>query len=498
MLSIMRIFAADKSNTLTELNTQHKSMPLIVALSPVILLLAALITLIAIEGADAVQDWSAPVLLGAAFVSCAVSTVFYRRPLKAIKLGMLKSFKQILPSFPVLLLIGAVSATWMLSGTVPLLIDYGLKVLNPTMFLFITCATCSVISVLTGSSWTTIATIGVAFMGIGTVMGYSDGWVAGAIISGAYFGDKVSPLSDTTVLASSSTGVRLFTHIRYLMITSVPAMLIALAVFAFAGLMSELSDSTNALNIEQALEANFNLTPWLLLVPALTVITIFMRFNTNIVLVVSALSGLIATFLFQPDIINGFIESGHTMSGTAARILLTDTATSTGSEILDPLVATGGMAGMIPTVKLVAAAMVFGGALMGSGMLSTITEAFTRRLDGPRSIVSATVASGLFLNSCTADQYLSIIIGGNLYRKIYNRNRLESRLLSRSLEDSVSVTSVLIPWNSCGVTHSAVLGVSTLVYLPYCLFNILSPLMSLAMAWTGYRIRRLHTAGIEA
>ena len=248
-------------------------MPLIVALSPVILLLAALITLIAIEGADAVQDWSAPVLLGAAFISCTVSVLFYRRPLKALRLGMMKSFKQILPSFPVLLLIGAVSATWMLSGTVPLLIDYGLKVLNPTMFLFITCATCSVISVLTGSSWTTIATIGVAFMGIGTVMGYSDGWVAGAIISGAYFGDKVSPLSDTTVLASSSTGVRLFTHIRYLMITSVPAMLMALAVFAIAGFASELSDSNDAIIIEQALEANFNLTPWLLVVPALTVIT---------------------------------------------------------------------------------------------------------------------------------------------------------------------------------------------------------------------------------
>lgn len=466
-------------------------MPLIVALIPIILLLTSLITLIAIEGASAVQDWSAPVLLGAAAVSCIIALLFYRRPVKALKIGMWKSFRQILPSFPVLLLIGAVSATWMLSGTVPLLIDYGLKVLNPTMFLFITCATCSVISVLTGSSWTTIATIGVAFMGIGTVMGYSDGWVAGAIISGAYFGDKVSPLSDTTVLASSSTGVRLFTHIRYLMITSVPAMLLALAVFALAGIFTTLDHTPDATAIEHALEANFNLTPWLLIIPAITITAIFMRFNTNIVLVVSALSGLIATFIFQPGIIDNFLQAGHSISGTAARILLTDTATSTGSDILDPLVATGGMAGMIPTVKLVAAAMVFGGALMGSGMLSTITEAFTRRLDGPRSIVSATVASGLFLNSCTADQYLSIIIGGNLYRKIYNRNRLESRLLSRSLEDSVSVTSVLIPWNSCGVTHSAVLGVSTLVYLPYCLFNILSPIMSLAMAWTGYRIRRL-------
>lgn len=469
-------------------------MPLLVALTPVILLLVSLITLIIVKGADSVQEWSAPILLGASMFSCLVAVIGYRRPLKALRIGMLKSFRQIIPSFPVLLLIGAVSATWMLSGTVPLLIDYGLKLLNPTMFLFITCATCAVISVLTGSSWTTIATIGVAFMGIGTVMGYSDGWVAGAIISGAYFGDKVSPLSDTTVLASSSTGVRLFTHIRYLMITSVPAMSVALIAFAIAGMTSTLNSGVNALEIEQALESTFNLTPWLLVIPALTVTAILLRFNTNIVLVVSALSGLTGVYVCQPDIITGFIEAGHSMAGAGATILLTDTATTTGSAILDPLVATGGMAGMLPTVKLVAAAMVFGGALMGTGMLSVITEAFTRRLDGPRSIVGATVGSGLFLNSCTADQYLSIIIGGNLYRRIYNRNRLESRLLSRSLEDSVSVTSVLIPWNSCGVTQSAVLGVSTLVYLPYCFFNFLSPLMSLTMAWTGYRIRRLARA----
>lgn len=467
-------------------------MPLWVALLPVVFLLVSLVTLIAVEGAMAVQDWSAPVLLTAAAIAVAVAVGLYGRPWRAVWLGMAKSCRQIIPSFPVLLLIGAVSATWMLSGTVPLMIDCGLKILNPTLFLFITCATCSVISVLTGSSWTTIATIGVAFMGIGTVMGYSDGWVAGAIISGAYFGDKVSPLSDTTVLASSSTGVRLFTHIRYLMITTVPTMAIALAAFALEGILSSPADAADALEIEQALEATFNLSSWLLLVPAVTVAAIFMRFNTNLVLTISAVTGLIATYALQPEIVSTIAGDGGTPPMTALRILLIDTALPTGSEVLDPLVSTGGMAGMLPTVKLVAAAMVFGGALMGSGMLSVITEAFTRRLNGPRSIVSATVASGLFLNSCTADQYLSIIIGGNLYRKIYNRNRLESRLLSRSLEDSVSVTSVLIPWNSCGVTHSAVLGVSTLVYLPYCLFNFLSPVMSLAMAWTGYRIRRLH------
>lgn len=470
---------------------KFKSIPLAVALSPVVFLLAGLITLIAVEGAGAVNEWSAPILLSAAALAILISTIIYHRPWKAIRIGMIKSFRQILPSFPVLLLIGAVSATWMLSGTVPMLIDWGLEILNPTLFLFIACATCAVISVLTGSSWTTIATIGVAFMGIGTVMGYGIGWVAGAIISGAYFGDKVSPLSDTTVLASSSTGVRLFTHIRYLMITSVPAMMLALIIFLLAGLFSAHEGRAETIEMENALKSAFNLTPWLLVVPAVTVTAIAIRFNTCMVLAISALSGLIAIFIFRPSVTQAFIDMGHGHFTAAAHILLTDTALATGHPLLDELVATGGMKGMLPTVELVAAAMIFGGALMGSGMLSTITRAFTSRLNGPRSVVTATVGSGLFLNSCTADQYLSIIIGGNLYKKIYNRNRLESKLLSRSLEDSVSVTSVLIPWNSCGVTQSAVLGVPTLTYLPYCFFNILSPIMSLTMAWTGFRIRRL-------
>lgn len=469
----------------------QKSIPLATALLPVIFLLIALITLIAVKGAGAVNEWSAPILLSAAALSIGISVIGYGRPWKAVRLGMIKSFRQIIPSFPVLLLIGAVAATWMLSGTVPLLIDWGLRILSPTFFLFITCAVCSLISVLTGSSWTTIATIGVAFMGIGTVMGYSSGWIAGAIISGAYFGDKVSPLSDTTVLASSSTGVRLFTHIRYLMITSVPAMTIALIVFLIAGFVTTHDGRAETVEMEKALHTAFNLTPWLLIVPAITVTAIIIRFNTCIILTISALAGLGAIFAFQPHVIDAFIDMGHCNFTAAAHIFLTDTALSTGHPLLDELVATGGMKGMLPTVELVAAAMVFGGALMGSGMLTTITSVFTRRLNGPRSVVTATVGSGLFLNSCTADQYLSIIIGGNLYKKIYNRNRLESKLLSRSLEDSISVTSVLIPWNSCGVTQSAVLGVSTLTYLPYCIFNILSPLMSLTMAWTGYRIRRL-------
>lgn len=464
-------------------------MPLGVALTPIAFLLVTLITLIAVRGADAVADFSSSVLLVASALAIAIAMIGYGCTLTRLWEGMKRSFRQILPSFPVLLLIGAVSATWMLSGTVPYLIETGLKIVNPSLFLFITCGTCAVISVLTGSSWTTIATIGVAFLGIGEVMGYGTGLIAGAIISGAYFGDKVSPLSDTTVLASSSVGVRLFTHIRYLMFTSVPAMLLTLIIFAAIGLLGHHAEQPDTPMIEEAIARTFNLTPWLMIVPALTIAAIFMRFNTNLVLAISAVTGLIATFVFQDHLIERFIQEGHSHLSAGATIILTSTSVTTGNELLDPLIATGGMKGMLPTVMLVAAAMVFGGALMGTGMLSTITEAFTRRLNGRRSVVSATVASGLFLNSCTADQYLSIIIGGNLYRSIYAKNGLEDRLLSRSLEDSVSVTSVLIPWNSCGITQSTVLGVATLAYLPFCFFNILSPVMSLVMAWTGWRVK---------
>lgn len=460
---------------------------------PIIALLATLVGIIIIKGADAAQSISYLILLGASVLTLTLSAIFCRQPLTNIIEGIKKSATQILPAIPILVFIATVAATWMLSGVVPTLIYYGLEIINPQMFLFIACGVCAIISVLSGSSWTTIATIGIAFQGIGNVMGYSDGWIAGAIISGAYFGDKVSPLSDTTVLASSSCKVDLFTHIKYLMLTSMPAILLALATYGIVGIFYNPSATTNPSDILPALNSSFNISPWILIIPIITGILIAMRVKTYITLAISSLLGLIGIFFFQPQIITAldYTSSWSDIAIMCGDILFTETSITTGNELLDSLVGTGGVAGMMPTIYLVLCAMIFGGTLIGTGMLSSITQTFTNKIHSLRQTVGATVGSGLFLNCCTGDQYLSILLGGNLFRNLYKKNGLEPRLLSRSLEDSISVTSVLIPWNSCGVTQSTVLGVATLTYLPYCIFNIASPLLSLLFAWTGWKIKKL-------
>lgn len=435
------------------------------------------------EGADAIAGYSPVVLLGSAALSVVLSFVFGALSRRGMTVGFVRSARQILPAVPMLICIAMVATTWMVSGVVPTLIVYGLEVLTPTLFLVTACVVCALISVLTGSSWSTIATIGVAFMGIGQVMGFSAGWIAGAIISGAYFGDKISPLSDTTVVASSACGVDLFAHMRYLMLSSVPALLLALVVFAVKGFMSDAADADQGMMLDGALRTTFNITPWTLVIPAITLALIAFRVPTLLTLAASALLGFVGIFVFQPDLGHSVISAGG--------MLWSGNAMDTGVERLDSLVSTGGISGMMSTVALVLSAMMFGAAMMGTGMLSSITRSFTSRLHKRTSIVGATVGSGLFMNSTTADQYLSLIITGNMYRNVYRQFGLEPRLLSRTIEDSVSVTSVLIPWNSCGITQSTVLGVSTMVYFPYCIFNLLSPCMSLLLAWTGWRIRNL-------
>lgn len=463
---------------------------LLISLIPIIVLLGSLTAIIAFRGADAVQDYSYYILTAAAAVCLILGFAFTRRRLRCLKAGMIKSARQILPAVPILIFIGTLSATWMLSGVVPALIDYGLELLDQRTFLAVACATCAVVSVVTGSSWTTIATIGVALMGVGSVMGYHVGWLAGAIISGAYFGDKVSPLSDTTVLAASTCGVPLFTHIRNLMLTSAPAMLIALIVYLIVGLTSDLTSAGHSREMISAIRHSFNITPWVLAIPALTLTMIILRVSTAWTLAIGSLTGLAGIWIFQPAIA-AQIAAGSTIAdhlAAAIRILSTSTELSTGNALLDPLVSTGGIQGMLPTVWLVLSAMLFGGAMIATGMLGRITRAITSRLHRGRSLVGATVGSGLFLNSCTGDQYLSIIVGGNIFKNTYRRRGLKPQTLSRTLEDSISVTSVLIPWNSCGVTQSTVLGVATLTYMPFCIFNILSPVMTMILAWTGWRV----------
>ena len=473
---------------------QNKKPSFQLSIIPIATLLVTLASIIVLTNAEVAQRFSYLILLGAAGFSLILSKIFAPQPYNHLIKGVKQSATQILPAVPILVFIAIVSATWMLSGVVPTLIAYGIDIINPTMFLMIACGVCAVISVLSGSSWTTIATIGVAFQGIGHVMGYSEGWIAGAIISGAYFGDKVSPLSDTTVLASSACKVDLFTHIKYLMLTSAPAIILALVVYGVVGTLYDPATTVQTSDILPALNSSFNITPWVLVIPLITGILIAMRVKTLVTLAISSALGLAGIFVFQPQIIGalGYDMSIGNVLAMSGDVVFTETAMSTGNDLLDSLVSTSGVAGMLPTIYLVLSAMLFGGVLIGTGMLESITVSFTSRLRSLRRTVGATVGCGLFLNGTTGDQYLSILLGANLFRKMYAKNGLEPRLLSRTLEDSISVTSVLIPWNSCGITQASVLGVATLTYLPYCIFNIASPLLSLFFAWTGWKIKRFH------
>ena len=349
---------------------------------------------------------------------------------------------------------------------------------------------------MTGSSWTTIATIGIALMGIGNAQGFDVGWTAGAIISGAYFGDKISPLSDTTVLASSPNGTPLFTHVRYMMYTTIPSILIALLIFTIAGVAHNATDTAQMMQYADSLKDTFHISGWLMLVPVVTGILIAKRVPSLITLFISAgLAALFALF-FQPDLLRE-ISGLETQSVTSQfkglwMMLYGTTQIETGNEALNSLVAFLYKAGMIDTNWMIICAMCFVGAMTASGMLESLTSVFLRFMKRRAGMVASTVLSGITLNICTADQYISIILTGNMFKDIYRKKGNESRLLSRTTEDAVTVTSVLIPWNTCGMTQATILNVSTLTYLPYCFFNMISTFMSIFIAILGFKIKKHH------
>ena len=471
-----------------------------VSLIPFVVLIATLVVVIKVFGADALEGGSQVSLLFATGVIVAISMIFYRIPWKDFEEGILDNIRAVGTSILILLLIGAVAGSWMVSGVVPTMIYYGMKVIFPEVFLFATCGICALISIMTGSSWTTIATVGVALVGIGTAQGYDPGWTAGAIISGAYFGDKVSPLSDTTVLASSSSGTPLFTHIRYMMVTTVPSFVIAMVVFLIVSICHEVPSSVETLDFSNDLASTFNISPWLLLVPVMTGVLIAKKIPAMLTLFVAALVAGVFAVIFQPHVI-GSVATGMASDPSQPLSFLDgfkgifisyygSTAIDTGNAALNDLVSTRGMSGMMNTIFLIISAVAFGGALVGSGMMQSLTEMLTRFIRRRVTMVSATVGTGIFANMITGDQYLSIILTSSLYKKLYKERGYESKLLSRSVEDSATVVSVLIPWNSCGMTQATVLKVSTMTYLPYCLFNLLSPIMSVLIAAIGYKIAR--------
>ena len=440
---------------------------------PLVFLAALLVVVIHFFGSDSLEGGSQVALLLSAGLAIAIGIFGYGQSWKSFEKSIDDCFSSVATSILILLLIGAVAGSWMISGIVPTLVCYGLQIISPRIFLFASCAIAAAVALMTGSSWTTIATIGVALMAIGTALGFSPGWTAGAIISGAYFGDKVSPLSDTTVLASSSSGTDLFTHIRYMMFTTVPSISVALVVFLVASLMHNPDAVPSTAEYSDALRSTFRISPLLLIVPIFTFFLIIKKVPAILTLMVSAFVAGLAALLFQPGIVASIGGSDVISTGACIKGMMMSWF--------------AGMGGMLNTVFLIICAVTFGAAMTGSGMFQGITEARTRHIRRRVPSVAATVTTGIVSNVITADQYLSIILSASLFKDLYRKNSLESRLLSRSVEDSATVCSVLIPWNSCGMTQATVLGVATVVYFPYCIFNIVSPLMSILVAAIGSR-----------
>lgn len=479
-----------------------------VSLIPFVVLTLSLVVIIKIFGPDALSGGSQVCLLLASAVTAAISMFAYKNSWEILEFCILDNIRSVGTAILILLLIGAIAGTWMVSGIVPAMICYGMQVIYPAIFLAAACAICALVSLMTGSSWTTIATIGVALIGIGVALGFEPGWTAGAIVSGAYFGDKVSPLSDTTVLASSSSGTPLFTHIRYMMITTIPSLTIAMVIFLVASLMHKQVGASQTAEFAGALKSVFNITPWLLIVPALTGVLIVKKVPAVLTLFCAAVMAAVTGLVAQPQAVWAVANpglpftdfSGLSFGDACKGITVTfygSTAIQTGNEAIDALISTRGMTGMLNTIFLIVCSVTFGGVLAGSGMLKSLTELFARLAHRAFTLVGATVGTGLVCNIVTGDQYISILLTSSLYKKLYERKGYGNRLLSRSVEDSATVTSVLIPWNSCGMTQATVLKVPTLEYLPYSFFNILSPFMSVLVAAVGYRIFRSKKAKAE-
>lgn len=466
---------------------RHLPSPLI-SLLPLVVLVLMLVATIRAYGSDSLLGASQVTLLVVSAFCVLLGTTVLGVPWADFERMITKNVASVTSAIIILLLIGALSGTWMVSGVVPSLIYYGVKIIHPDVFLASTCIISALVSVMTGSSWTTIATIGIALMGIGRAQGFDDGWIAGAIISGAYFGDKVSPLSDTTVLASGAVGVPIFKHIRYMLITTIPSLVIALIIFTFAGFMQQSNSSAEIEQFTSALAGRFHISAWLLVVPVLTGVMIARKVPPIATLFLSTLLAVVFSLVFQSDALRE-IAGGDLFKG-AMQSVYGQTSLSTSNPMLTSLVATRGMAGMMGTIWLIICAMCFGGAMEAGGMVRGITQMFVRMIRGRVSLVASTVCSGLMLNLAVADQYICVLLTGNMFKKIYDRQQYERRLLSRTTEDSVTVTSVLVPWNTCGMTQSTVLGVPTLTYLPYCFFNLISPLMSICVAALGYKIWR--------
>jgi len=471
-----------------------KKPGLFISFVPIIFLVAMISVGVRFFGDNISSGPSQISLLLTSVISIIIAIGYLKVPWEKLEAGMMDHLTKTGSAIFILLMIGALTGSWMISGVVPTMIFYGLKLIHPSVFLVVTFVLCSAVSLMSGSSWTTVGTIGVAMLSAGQILGFSAPWLAGAIISGAYFGDKLSPLSDTTNLAAAVAGVDLYTHVRYMLITIVPAFILTFIIFAVAGFVIPVSSSINIDSQLAAISTTFKISPFLFLIPVFTIVMIVKKVSPFITLFLSAVIGAVVACLVQPDLCSQIavgVSGKFTVYFVAAMKMLSGSVSiDTGDAMLNTLTATKGMAGMLNTVWLILCVVTFGGVMEASGMIQVITEMMLKFVKNTFTLVGSTVASTIFCNITLSDQYMAILLPGKMFAETYRKKGYAPELLSRTLEDSGTVTSVLVPWNTCGVAQSGVLHVSTLAYLPYCFFNIITPLVTLFVAAIGYKIRR--------
>ena len=411
--------------------------------------------------------------------------------------GIVKSISSAMSAILILLLIGSLAGTWMPSGIVPAMIYYGLQILNPTIFLVAAVVICAVVAVATGSSWSTVATVGIALLGIGKALGLSEAVIGGAIISGSYFGDKMSPLSDTTNLAPAMAGTDLFTHIRYMTLTTVPSITITLIIFLVMGFTTvEATSATGIESVLTALDNAFTINGWLFIVPVVVIGMIVRKVPAIPALLAGALLGGVFAIIFQPQVLQEVSGGQAGIEGVYVAVMqamFTDVSIVTDDTMVNDLLSTSGMAGMLNTVWLIICAMVFGGVMESAGMLARITQTIVQFAHSTGSLIASTACTSIFFNVTASDQYLAIVVPGRMYADIYRKRGLKPENLSRTLEDSGTVTSVLIPWNTCGATQASVLGVATLTYAPFAFFCYISPIMTILYGYLNIKIARYTT-----
>jgi len=477
-------------------NTIKRPLPLIWAILPILLLMVLLAyNVLLIFHDDATYGANQFALLSIGFVAMIIG-VLNKVSVKEMLEQVYDNIKTTSGAMLILLMVGSLAGTWLISGIIPTMIYYGLQLLNPTVFLAVAVIVSAVVSLITGSSWSTSATIGIALMGIGKGLGINEGMIAGAVISGAYFGDKISPMSDTTNLASAVANSGLFNHIRYMLYTTIPSISITIVLFLILGFFQNTTNELQQTGIVSGIQDAFNINPVLLIIPVVVIFLIIKKVEPLIALFIGTILGGVAAMIFQPEVLKNLLQSSHTLNihesyKAVMNAIIGKVQIVTQDPILNDLLESRGMGGMLSTIWLIISAMVFGGIMEAIGALDSISNAMLKIAKGDFGVFASTTATCIVFNATVSDQYLSIVVPGKMYAKAFEEKGLSPVNLSRTLEDSGTVTSVLVPWNTCGAYNAGVLSVPTVEYLPFAFFNLISPVMTLIFAGFKIKIARI-------